>query len=163
MTEQNSVIHKDAKISKTAEIGPYTVIGSKVEIGNDVEIHSLVNISGQTKIGDGTIIFPFASIGNAPQDLKFKGENTKLEIGKNNKIREYVTIHPGTEGGGGLTKIGDNCRLISIKNEALSRDPGQLFAALDKPIDFALKRVPNTICMLNNPLYSNAIFSKLLF
>ena len=109
MINQNSVIHKDAKISKTAEIGPYTVIGPKVEIGNDVKIHSHVNISGNTKIGDGTIIFPFASIGNAPQDLKFKGENTKLEIGKNNKIREYVTIHPGTEGGGGLTKIGDNC------------------------------------------------------
>ena len=109
MIDKNSVIHKDAKISKTAEIGPYTVIGSKVEIGNDVKIHSHVNISGKTKIGDGTVIFPFASIGNAPQDLKFKGENTKLEIGKNNKIREYVTIHPGTEGGGGLTKIGDNC------------------------------------------------------
>ena len=109
MIDQNSVIHKDARISKTAEIGPYTVIGPKVEIGNDVKIHSHVNISGKTKIGDGTVIFPFASIGNAPQDLKFKGENTKLEIGKNNKIREYVTIHPGTEGGGGLTKIGDNC------------------------------------------------------
>ncbi len=109
MIDQNSVIHKDARISKTAEIGPYTVIGPKVEIGNDVKIHSHVNISGKTKIGDGTVIFPFASIGNEPQDLKFKGENTKLEIGKNNKIREYVTIHPGTEGGGGLTKIGDNC------------------------------------------------------
>ncbi len=109
MIDQNSVIHKNAKISKTVEIGPYTVIGPNVEIGNDVKIHSHVNISGNSKIGDGTIIFPFASIGNAPQDLKFKGENTKLEIGKNNKIREYVTIHPGTEGGGGLTKIGDNC------------------------------------------------------
>tara|TARA_B100000029_G_scaffold131739_1_gene125543 strand:- start:602 stop:1387 length:786 start_codon:yes stop_codon:yes gene_type:complete len=109
MIDQNSVIHKNAKISKSAEIGPYTVIGPKVEIGNDVKIHSHVNISGKTKIGDGTVIFPFASIGNEPQDLKFKGENTKLEIGKNNKIREYVTIHPGTEGGGGLTKIGDNC------------------------------------------------------
>ena len=109
MIDQNSVIHKDARISKTAEIGPYTVIGPKVEIGNDVKIHSHVNISGKTKIGDGTVIFPFASIGNAPQDLKFKGENTKLEIGKNNNIREYVTIHPGTEGGCGLTKIGDNC------------------------------------------------------
>ncbi len=109
MIDQNSVIHKNAKISKTVKIGPYTVIGPNVEIGNDVKIHSHVNISGNSKIGDGTIIFPFASIGNAPQDLKFKGENTKLEIGKNNKIREYVTIHPGTEGGGGLTKIGDNC------------------------------------------------------
>ena len=109
MIDKNSVIHKIAKISETAEIGPYVVIGPDVEIGNNVKIYSHVNISGKTKIGDGTIIFPFASIGNAPQDLKYKGEDTKLEIGKNNKIREYVTINPGTEGGGGLTKIGDNC------------------------------------------------------
>ena len=109
MIDKNSVIHKNAKISENAEIGPYVVIGPKVEIGNNVKIHSHVNISGNTKIGDGTIIFPFASIGNAPQDFKYKGEDTKLEIGKNNKIREYVTINPGTEGGGGLTKIGDNC------------------------------------------------------
>ena len=109
MIDKNSVIHKDAKISKTAEIGPYTVIGPKVVIGNNVKIYSHVNITGNTKIGDGTIIFPFASIGNAPQDLKYNNEETKLEIGQNNKIREYVTINPGTSGGGGLTKIGDNC------------------------------------------------------
>jgi UDP-N-acetylglucosamine acyltransferase len=84
-------------------------MGPNVEIGSNVKIYSHVNISGNTKIGDGTVIFPFASIGNAPQDLKYKEEDTKLEIGKNNKIREYVTINPGTEGGGGLTKIGDNC------------------------------------------------------
>ena len=109
MIDKNSVIHKKAKISETAEVGPYVVIGPKVEIGSNVKIYSHVNISGNTKIGDGTVIFPFASIGNAPQDLKYKEEDTKLEIGKNNKIREYVTINPGTEGGGGLTKIGDNC------------------------------------------------------
>ena len=109
MIDKNSVIHKKAKISETAEVGPYVVIGPNVEIGSNVKIYSHVNISGNTKIGDGTVIFPFASIGNAPQDLKYKEEDTKLEIGKNNKIREYVTINPGTEGGGGLTKIGDNC------------------------------------------------------
>ena len=109
MIDKNCTIHKNAKISNGSEIGPYVVIGPNVEIGENVKICSHVNISGNTKIGDGTIIFPFASIGNAPQDLKYKGENTKLEIGKNNKIREYVTINPGTEGGGGLTKIGDNC------------------------------------------------------
>ena len=109
MIDKNSVIHKDAKISDTAEIGPYVVIGPNVEIGKNVKIHSHVNISGNTIVGDETIIFPFASIGNAPQDLKYKGEKTKLEIGKNNKIREYVTINPGTEVGGGLTKIGNNC------------------------------------------------------
>ena len=109
MIDKNSVIHKKAKISETAEVGPYVVIGPNVEMGSNVKIYSHVNISGNTKIGDGTVIFPFASIGNAPQDLKYKEEDTKLEIGKNNKIREYVTINPGTEGGGGLTKIGDNC------------------------------------------------------
>ena len=109
MIDKNSVIHEKAKISETAEVGPYVVMGPNVEIGSNVKIYSHVNISGNTKIGDGTVIFPFASIGNAPQDLKYKEEDTKLEIGKNNKIREYVTINPGTEGSGGLTKIGDNC------------------------------------------------------
>ena len=109
MIDKNSVIHKNAKISDSAEIGPYVVIGPNVEIGNKVKIYSHVNISGNTKIGDDTIIFPFASIGNAPQDLKYNNEQTKLEIGQNNKIREYVTINPGTSGGGGLTKIGNNC------------------------------------------------------
>ena len=109
MISNNSNIDKKAKISTTAKIGPYVVIGPEVEIGENVEIHSHVHIAGNTKIGDGTVIFPFASIGTIHQDLKFKGENSKLEIGKNNKIREYVTINPGTEGGGGLTKIGNNC------------------------------------------------------
>ena len=109
MIDKNSVIHKNAKIAETAEVGPYVVIGPNVEISDNVKIYSHVNISGNTIIGEGTKIYPFASIGNDPQDLKYKGENTKLEIGKNNSIREYVTINPGTEGGGGLTKIGDNC------------------------------------------------------
>ena len=109
MIHKTAIIDSKAKVSSSVKIGPYTVIGPNVEIGDDVIIHSHVNISGHTKIGDGTIIFPFASIGNVPQDLKYKGEDTKLEVGKNNKIREYVTISPGTKGGGGLTKIGDNC------------------------------------------------------
>ena len=109
MIHKTAIIDSKAKVSSSVKIGPYTVIAPNVEIGEDVIIHSHVNISGNTKIGDGTIIFPFASIGNVPQDLKYKGEDTKLEIGKNNKIREYVTISPGTEGGGGLTKIGNNC------------------------------------------------------
>ena len=112
MISNNSNIDKKAKISTTAKIGSYVVIGPEAEIGENVEIHSHVHIAGNTKIGDGTVIFPFASIGTIPQDLKFKGENSKLEIGKNNKIREYVTINPGTEGGGGLTKIGNNCLLM---------------------------------------------------
>ena len=109
MIHKTAIIDSKAKVSSSVKIGPYTVIGPNVEIADDVIIHSHVNISGNTKIGNGTIIFPFASIGNVPQDLKYKGEDTKLEVGKNNKIREYVTISPGTKGGGGLTKIGDNC------------------------------------------------------
>ena len=109
---KNSVIDNNSIISASAKIGPYCVIGPNVEIGDNVIIHSHVNITGYTKIGSGNEIYPFASIGNAPQDLKYDGEDTKLIIGNNNIIREYVTINPGTKGGGGLTKIGNNCLLM---------------------------------------------------
>ena len=109
MIHKTSIIDKKAEISSNVIIGPYSIIGPNVEIGENVEIHSHVNIVGNTKIGSGTKIFPFASIGTEPQDLKFKGEKNSLIIGKNNKIREYVTINPGTEGGGGITSIGNNC------------------------------------------------------
>ena len=109
MIHKSSIIDKKAKISKSSKIGPYTIIGPNVEIGDNVQIYSHVNIIGNTKIGEGTKIFPFASIGTQPQDLKYKGEKNSLVIGKNNIIREYVTINPGTEGGGGITKIGSNC------------------------------------------------------
>ena len=109
MIHKTAIIDSKAKVSSSANIGPYTVVGPNVEIGEDVIIHSHVSISGNTKIGNGNKIYPFASIGNDPQDLKYNGEETKLIIGNNNKMREYVTINPGTDGGGGLTKIGDNC------------------------------------------------------
>ena len=109
MIHKTAIIDNKAKVSSSANIGPYSVIGPNVEIGEDVIIHSHVNISGNTIIGNSNKIYPFASIGNDPQDLKYNGEKTKLIIGNNNKIREYVTINPGTEGGGGLTKIGDGC------------------------------------------------------
>ena len=109
MIDQTAIIDPKAKISDNVQIGPYSVIGPNVEIGKGTIVQSHVNIAGDTKIGINNKIYPFASIGNDPQDLKFKGEETKLEIGDNNKIREYVTINPGTEGGGGLTKVGNNC------------------------------------------------------
>ena len=109
MIHKSSIIDKKAKISKSVKIGPYSVIGPDVEIGENVEIHSHVNIVGSTKIGPKTKIYPFASIGTDPQDLKFKGEKSSLIIGSNNTIREYVTINPGTKGGGGKTIIGNNC------------------------------------------------------
>ena len=109
MIHKTSIIDKNAKISQTTYIGPYTIIGPNVEISDKVEIHSHVNIAGNTKVGKGTKIFPFASIGTQPQDLKYKGEKNSLVIGKNNIIREYVTINPGTKAGGTITKVGDNC------------------------------------------------------
>jgi UDP-N-acetylglucosamine acyltransferase len=109
MIHKTAIIDSNAKVSSSANIGPYSVIGPNVEIGEDVIIHSHVNISGNTKIGNANKIYPFATIGNDPQDLKYNGEETKLIIGNNNIIREYVTINPGTIGGGGLTKIEDNC------------------------------------------------------
>jgi UDP-N-acetylglucosamine acyltransferase len=112
MIHKTSIIDSKAKISKNVKIGPYTTIGPNVEIEENVEIQAHVNISGNTKIGSETKIYPFASIGTDPQDLKFKGEKNNLIIGKGNTIREYVTINPGTEGGGGTTKIGDNCLLM---------------------------------------------------
>ncbi len=109
MIDKSSIIHQDAKVAASASIGPYVVIGPNVTIDENVIIHSHVNISGDTSIGKGCKIFPFASIGNDPQDLKYNGEKTKLIIGTNNTIREYVTINPGTNGGGKITKIGNNC------------------------------------------------------
>ena len=109
MIHKTAVVDKKAKISAKVIIGPYSIVGPNVEIGEGAEIQSHVNITGNTKIGKNNKIYPFASIGNDPQDLKFQGEETKLEIGDNNKIREYVTINTGTKGGGGLTKIGNNC------------------------------------------------------
>ena len=109
MIHKTAIIDTKAKINSNVSIGAYTVIGPHVEIGANSIIQSHVSILGNTKIGKENIIYPFASIGNHPQDLRFDGEETKLEIGNNNKIREYVTINPGTKGGGKLTKIGNNC------------------------------------------------------
>ena len=97
MIHKTAIVDSKAKISSSVNIGPYCVIGPNVEINENVKIHSHVNISGNTIIGKCNKIYPFASIGNDPQDLKYNGEETKLIIGDNNKIREYVTINPGTE------------------------------------------------------------------
>jgi len=109
MIHSSSVIDKKAKISKNVKIGPFCYVGPNVELGEEVELVSNVHIEGYTKIGNRNRIFPFASIGTQPQDLKFKNEKTYLIIGNNNIIREYVTINPGTEGGGSKTIIGNNC------------------------------------------------------
>ena len=108
MIHKTAIIDPKAKIASSVEIGPYCVIGPNVEIGDNTIIQSHVHISVSAKIGKGNKIYPFVSI-NDPQDLKYNGEHTNLVIGDNNKIREYVTINPGTAGGGGKTTIGDNC------------------------------------------------------
>ncbi len=113
MIHKTAIVDKKAKILGNTTIGPYSIVGPNVQIGEGTEIQSHVNITGNTIIGSNTKIFPFASIGTNPQDLKYKGEKTKLEIGSNNIIREHVTINTGTEGGGGITKIGSN-NLIMI-------------------------------------------------
>jgi len=113
MIHKTAIIDSKAKISSNVKIGPYTIIGPHVEIEEDTVIQSHVNIVGNTFIGKGNKVYPFASIGNDPQDIKYQGEKTKLIIAENNVIREYVTINPGTKHGGGLTKIGSN-NLIMI-------------------------------------------------
>jgi len=112
MIHNSSIIDKKAKIGKDVKIGPFCYIGPEVQISDCVELISNIHIEGNTKIGKGTKIFPFASIGTVPQDLKYKGESNSLEIGENNVIREYVTINPGTDGGGRKTVIGNKCLLM---------------------------------------------------
>ena len=109
MIHQSSVIDPKAKISKNVKIGPFCYVGPEVQLGENVELISNVHLEGNTKIGNRTRIFPFASIGTQPQDLKYNNEKNSVIIGDNNIIREYVTINPGTEGGGTQTIIGNNC------------------------------------------------------
>jgi len=108
MISKNSSIHKSAKIGSSVDIGDYCVIGENVEIGDNCKIYNTVTISGNTKIGKNNTFYPFCSIGSNPQDLKFKGERSFLDIGDNNIFREYCNISLGTEHGGHKTMIGNN-------------------------------------------------------
>ena len=108
-----AIVSPDAKIGADCYIGAFCTIGAEVVLGEKVHLESHVVIDGKTSIGDETRVFPFVSIGLAPQDLKYKGEPTRTEIGRRNHIREFVTIHRGTTGGGGLTKIGDDNLLMA--------------------------------------------------
>ena len=104
-----AIVADGAQLGADVTIGPYCVVGPKVRLGDGVALVSHVCIDGITDVGAGTRIFPFAVIGHPPQDMKYRGEETRLEIGANNVIREHVTMHPGTTGGGGVTRIGNNC------------------------------------------------------
>jgi UDP-N-acetylglucosamine acyltransferase len=103
-----AIVDSGAVIGDDCHIGAFCTVGADVRLGNRVHLESHVVIDGRTSVGDETRVFPFVSIGHAPQDLKYKGEPTATEIGRRNHIREFVTIHRGTEGGGGLTSIGDD-------------------------------------------------------
>ena len=104
----SAVVEEGAKIDPSATVGPFCIVGAQVVLGADVVLKSHVVVTGQTTVGEGTVIFPFAVIGEIPQDLKFKGEASRLEIGARNRIREHVTMNCGTEGGGGVTRVGDD-------------------------------------------------------
>lgn len=108
----SAVIEPGAVIGEKTRVGPFCVIGPGARIGANARIGSHVVIDGETVLGDGCRVFPFASLGSEPQDLKFKGEKTRLEIGSGVIIREHVTMNPGTEGGGGLTSVGDRCLIM---------------------------------------------------
>ncbi len=104
----SAVVEPGAVIGPGVRIGPFCHIGPHVELAENVELKSHVVVGGRTRIGPETVVFPFAVIGEIPQDLKFKGEDTRLEIGARNRIREHVTMNTGTEGGGGVTRVGDD-------------------------------------------------------
>ena len=108
-----AVVSPKARLGYDCFVGPYSIIGDEVELGDRVRLESHCVIDGRTSIGEGTHIFPFVSIGLASQDLKYKGEPSETRIGKRNKIREFVTVHRGTAGGGMLTKTGDDCLIMA--------------------------------------------------
>jgi UDP-N-acetylglucosamine acyltransferase len=108
MIHSTAIISSRARIGSDVTVGPYSIIGERVTIHDDVEIAGHVVIEGPCEIGEGTQIYPFASIGQPPQDLKFRGEETRLVIGRRNVIRECMTMNRGTAGGGALTSVGDD-------------------------------------------------------
>jgi len=113
-----AIIAPTATIGKDVEIGAYCVIGAHVKIGAGTKLHSHVVIDGHTTLGEKNTVFPFASLGHAPQDLKFKGEPSRLILGDNNVIREHVTMNPGTEGGGMETRVGSHCLFMTASHVA---------------------------------------------
>ncbi len=109
----SALIEDGAVIGEGSVVGPFCHIGPEVVLGAGVTLKSHVVVTGDTHIGDGSTVFSFAVIGEIPQDLKFKGEKTRTRIGARNRIREHVTVNAGTEGGGGETRVGDDCLLMA--------------------------------------------------
>lgn len=113
MIHPTAIVAKEAELDPSVEVGPWCTIGPKVKIGKGTKLISHVVIEGRTTLGEGNVIFPFAVLGAAPQDLKYKGEDTELILGNNNRIRESVTLNLGTVQGGGKTVVGNDCLLMA--------------------------------------------------
>ncbi|MYH59240.1 MAG: acyl-ACP--UDP-N-acetylglucosamine O-acyltransferase [Boseongicola sp. SB0675_bin_26] len=108
-----ALVEEGAVIGPGANVGPFSVIGPEVTLGEGVAVKSHAVVTGRTEVGDGTVIFPGAVVGEIPQDLKYKGEKTRLVVGKRNRIREGVTLNAGTAGGEGVTRVGDDCLFMT--------------------------------------------------
>lgn len=104
----SALVDPEARLGESVRIGPFCVVGAEVTLGEDVELVSHVSVAGRTSVGDGTVVFPFAALGHPPQDLSYAGEPTELRIGAANRIREHVTMHPGTARGRAVTEVGDH-------------------------------------------------------
>jgi UDP-N-acetylglucosamine acyltransferase len=113
-----AIVDPGARITESAEIGPYCIVGAEVEIGAGTRLMAHAYLEGPTWIGEDNIFFPFCSVGVASQDLKYKGERAETRIGHRNRIREYVTIHRGTAGGGLVTSVGSDCLLMTYAHVA---------------------------------------------
>jgi UDP-N-acetylglucosamine acyltransferase len=113
-----AVVDRAAKVHETVEIGPFCVVGPKVTLAEGVRLINHVCVDGHTSIGKGTVVYPFASLGQPPQSLAYKGEENSLIIGENNIIREHMTMNPGTARGNGVTKVGDNCMFMADSHVA---------------------------------------------
>jgi len=126
MTEihPTAIIEQTARLGDGVVVGPYCCVGAAVELGDGVRLRSHVVVDGRTTVGPNTHVFPFASIGHPPQDLKYKGEESELVIGANNIIREHVTMNPGTAGGGMTTRVGNNCLFMVGAHVAHDCDVG---------------------------------------
>jgi UDP-N-acetylglucosamine acyltransferase len=114
----SAVVDPKAQIDPTVQIGPFCVVGPEVRLGANVRLVNHVCVDGATTVGEGTTVFPFASLGQPPQSLAYKGEPVELIIGRNNIIREHVTMNPGTAKGGGVTRVGDNCMFMADSHVA---------------------------------------------
>jgi UDP-N-acetylglucosamine acyltransferase len=118
MIHPSAIVDPSARIDGTAEIGPYCIVGAEVEIGARTRLMAHIFAEGPTRIGEDNVFYPYSSIGVASQDLKYKGERAETHIGHRNKIREFVTIHRGTEGGGRRTRVGDDNLLMAYTHVA---------------------------------------------